>query len=67
MSKMVAENIQAAFTAEEAARRALWDTYRTPSIGEPMVRLLKKDGSPGLMVNRLDASWKLVEPEGSPQ
>lgn len=35
--------------------------YGRPGIGAPIVRLLKKDGSPGLKYERLHSNWKLVQ------
>ena len=40
--------------------------WRLPSIGQPIVRLLRKDGSPGLKVevfSRAYREWKLAEEE----
>lgn len=46
------------FTRESAV--PLNQRYMRQSIGDPIVRLLKKDGTPGLKIERLSPEWKAV-------
>lgn len=39
--------------------------YSTPEIGDVIVRLLKKDGTPGLKFENRDKDWKLAEEPAS--
>lgn len=39
--------------------------YSTPNIGDVIVRLLKKDGSPGLKFSGRVRDWKLVQEQGA--